>query len=166
MVSRASREATLKELLQRFQRRYRPIYISLVSKEEFLDILNLENYPTNSLKEFLAFSEDDWLRLKDVMVKAFEAMDYEIFIKRYFSEPNEIEFEYKCNDHVCTLIWWMPSQKTKETFFHLPGAAMIREMDDYWVFMLFSNETGNKKTYENEMNTLGHIIEQLEERIN
>jgi len=43
---------------------------------------------------------------------------------------------------------------------------MIREMDEYWVFMLFTNDTGNKKTYEHEMNTLGHIIEQLEERIN
>lgn len=166
MASRASREAALKELLQRFQRRYRPIYISLVSKEEFLDILNIENYPPNVSNDFLAFSEDDWLRLKDVMVKAFEAMDYDIFIKQYFPESKAIEFEYKCNDNVCTLVWWIPSHLKKEIYFHLPGAAMIREMDDYWIFMLFSNDTNYKKTYEHEMNTLGHIIEQLEERIN
>ena len=80
-------------------------------------------------------------------------------------ETESIEFEYKCNDHVCTLIWWYFSLNHKNRYFLRPGAAMIREMDDYWIFILFSNDTGDRKTYEPEMNSLGHIIEDLNQRI-
>jgi hypothetical protein len=164
MATGISRETAIKDSLHKFQRRYRPIYISLVSKEEFLDIMNLETYPPNVPADFIPFSEDDWLRLKDVLVQAFNAMDYAGFIQHYFVETESIEFEYKCNDHVCTLIWWYSSLVPKNQYFLRPGAAMIREMDDCWIFILFSNDTGDQKTYEPEMNSLGHIIEELNQQ--
>jgi len=166
MAENASREQKITELLKKYQRRYGPIYIPLVLKEEFLDIFNLETLPADTPSDFLNFSDDEWLRLKDAMVNSFNTMDYDAFTQRFFQKTNKIEFELKCNDNVCTLVWSIPLELVQKKFFQTPGAAMIREMGEYWIFMLFSNDSEKKKSYEMEMNVLGNLIEQLEEKIN
>ena len=158
-----SREKLLTELLKTYQRRFRPVYMSLVSKEEFLDIINVEQRSLDDDTKQVKFTEETWTRIKYSMVKGFENLEFSDMILNYFPDPAAFEFQTKCNDNVCALVWKYDAGRPGESYFEKSGAAMIREMHQYWIIMLFTNEIETHNDYENEMESLGRIITGLQD---
>jgi hypothetical protein len=160
-----SREAVLTDLLHKYQRRFRPVYMSLVTKEEFLDIISVEKRVNPEENTDVSFSEDQWTRIKAEMVQSFQNFNFDKFFETNFSQRDRFKHEMKCNDYVCALIWWLDPQYSGQSLFERPGAAMVREMDDYWILMFFINDTWEPKSYEAEMDALGRLIENLEKTL-
>jgi len=162
MSERKSKEAILNQVMKKYQRRYNPVYMSLVSKEEFLDIINLEDRTLTHDEKTLRFSEEEWMRFKDNFVRGFTNFDFDKFISIYFPDPSNYTFDTKCNDVVCAFIWKCGLEKEGGNYFEKSGAAMIREMGDYWIFMLFSSPENPNNTFEVEMSALRRLIDDLE----
>ena len=165
MSIQKTREQSIWELLQEYKRKFRPVHMSLMIKE-FIDITSIEQRDVTYGKNIIPFSDEDWYVFKEHLVRGFEQLNFNSLIQKYFQKGPKFQFETECGDGIVELDWWLKGGAFGMSFFEKPGAIIIRDMDDYWIFVLFSHEELVKRSYRQEVDALSGLITSLENPAN
>lgn len=164
MAQQKSREQIIREIVQDYKRRFRPLLLSLVVKEEFLDVLNLEQSSWTNQgenKPLGIFSEEEWLRFKAALIDCLKNLEFTGFINRYFMTKNHFDFEDFYSDFYCRLVWKFKMGTAGNNWFEKAGAVMIGDVQDCWIIVLFNNEEVPGKLYDIESKALEKVINTL-----
>ena len=158
-----------KESLQRiwdslytYKFKYRPIDVSILLKGEFLDILNLQKTQfVNGKSSSLFKDEEEWYKFAADVIGCVECESYATFIKKYLKGSN---FKTKPLRKKKTygLKWWTDSGAIGDTFFTKPGAVIVKDVQHYWIFALFSRDSFNEQIFKSEINGLEELAKNLE----
>jgi hypothetical protein len=155
------REQQILEALQEYKRKYRPEFMSLIIKEGFLDIYNLETKSYCGEKCVIDFDEEGWLRFKADLIDCLKNVQFQVFISHYFKHPNLFEFVDYYADYYCRLVWNFKKSAPGKNLFERAGAVMICDVHDCWIILVFSNEDVKKTAYEIESKALEKVIQKL-----
>jgi hypothetical protein len=161
MSNQKSREQSIWELLQEYKRKFRPVYMSLMIKE-FIDITSVEQRDLSYGKAIIPFTDREWYIFKGHLIDGFTKRNFEKFKTTYFRNGPKFQFETECTDNVLEMDWWLTSWAVGLSFFERPGAIMVRDLGEYWIFVLFSHDELVKRSYRHEFDALNALISHLE----
>lgn len=162
-----TRAQHLWDVLQQYKRRYKPIYVSLMVKAEFLDVISLTSENSVVQRELAEgtsntnFSEEEWYRFKARLTDCYNKMDFKDLIKQYFPAEIPFEFEVECSDTVVELNWWLKEGVLGDKFFENPGAILIRDIKDFWIVLLFSYDSLGRRKFDSEIYALTNLFEKI-----
>lgn len=164
MVRDKTREEVIFQALSEFKRRYKAAGMFLLVKDEFLDIMTIEqkSFSGNSQQNFLNLKEDDLFRFKKDIIEMVERLDIGSLISKYWSKKFVFDFEFFDHGENFVLNWWLKVGAPGNAFFERPGAIIIRDVKDYWVIALLSHETMVRQNYETQLKALDDVIQQLD----
>jgi len=164
MVRDKTREEVIFHALSEYKRRYKEVGMFLLVKEEFLDIMTLEqkSYSGNTPQNFLNLKEDDLFHFKKNIVEMVERLDIGGLISCYWSKKYVFDFEFYDHGENFVLVWWLKVGAPGTTFFERPGAIIIRDVKDYWIIALLSHDNIARQNYEAQLKALDEVIQELD----
>lgn len=139
-----SREEHLCEILLEYKRRYRPIAAFLLVKEQFMDIIGVEQKYAVDGKWTTIFTDDEWLRFKEKLIHSMHTQNVDGFVDTYWNKRYKFDFKWMsqktANSVVQVLSWTMNGGAWGTSPFEKPGCLFIFDEGDYWVILFFSME--------------------------
>ena len=158
-----SSEDRIRDALQEYKRRYSPVMISMITKEEFLDIMNLDDKCAPQTQVLLEYSDEDWLRFKSALVDCLKNLEFKDFIAHHFPQPDQFTFNDTYADFYCSLVWNPRTSFSGQGLFEKAGAAVICDLKDCWIILVFSAGPMQANKYDVEIHAIERLITKLHE---
>jgi hypothetical protein len=156
-----TKEERILSLLLAYKQKHRPVEISLLLKDGFLDILSVEQKAISDGKFTALFSEEEWLRFKESLINCSISKDYNLFRKKYFTSIYKFTFNLDHNADMCIISWKLIGGAWGETVFERPGAIILYDLGDYWVIVFFSYAQFGEISYHQKITDLQELVENL-----
>jgi hypothetical protein len=155
------KEETIWEILQNYKRKYKASYISLLIKQEFLDIFTVEQKSFVDGKSTSPLSEDQWYIFKDKLITSWKKNNFEKFLAYYFKRNSNIEYTHNVSELSCQVIWWFKAGAAGSSYFEKPGAILVQDVGEYWIIVFFSHDELKKQDYSAAIEGLKQLETQL-----
>ena len=150
------------DALHAYKFKFKPIDVSLLLKEEFLDIVNLQKTQFVDGKSSKLFKDvEEWYKFAADVVGCVECDSYSTFIDKYLKGYN-FKTEPLRKEKTYGIKWWLESGAAGDTFFTKPGAVIVKDVNHYWIFALFSREGFGEQIFEREVEGFEELVRNLE----
>jgi hypothetical protein len=151
----------LRARLQAFRSRFTVADMLLVLKDTFLDVVHIRKTDFIDGKPSTLFpTDDDVFEFAGIVIKCIESREPSSFSARFLENPDfKVGMVPPPGEGVC---WWLNTGVIGDTFFSCPGAVLVGESAQYYVFTLVSKGTFGKITLDREIEGLVELAADLE----
>ena len=106
-------------------------------------------------------TDEEWVHFKAGLIDCLRNLDFQEFIAKYFKNASQFDFKDFYSDYYCRLVWNFKCGTSGSSLFDRAGAAMICDVQECWIIVIFSAESIQWNTYEKESSGLEKLINQL-----
>jgi hypothetical protein len=149
------------ELLHAYKTRHHATDASLLLKDNFLDVITLEKaIYLDGKRSSLFEGEDAWYEFTAIVIDCLKTKRYARFVRTYLGNYGfKVDFIKSPGKGIT---WWLESGSIGDTFFTKPGAVLVEESSQYWIFALLPRETFGRLVLDAEIEGLVELAADLE----